>query len=118
VESSYSVVLSGQAGQGLKTIESLFMAMLQKSGHHAFLSKEFMSRVRGGNNTTQIRIADSGVSAPVERIDMVIVLSKDGLSRIKDRIGADTVVLGEQAFIEAVPTAARLVALPIADRMK
>lgn len=118
MESSYSVVLSGQAGQGLKTIESLFMAMLQKSGHHAFLSKEFMSRVRGGNNTTQIRIADSGVSAPVERIDMVIVLSKDGLSRIKDRIGADTVVLGEQAFIEAVPTAARLVALPIADRMK
>ncbi|PKL11594.1 MAG: 2-oxoacid:acceptor oxidoreductase subunit alpha [Spirochaetae bacterium HGW-Spirochaetae-8] len=117
-DTSYSVVLSGEAGQGLKTIESLFMVLLQKSGYHAFLSKEFMSRVRGGNNTTEIRIAPVPVRAFIERIDLLVVLSGDGLQRLVDRIDAHTVVIGEKEDIEAIPTGAVLKSIPIASKMK
>ncbi|NLV82940.1 MAG: 2-oxoacid:acceptor oxidoreductase subunit alpha, partial [Spirochaetales bacterium] len=118
VDTSYSIVLSGEAGQGLKTIESLFMAMLQKSGYHAFLSKEFMSRVRGGNNTTQIRVADHEVFAPIDRIDLLIVLSKNGLRRLEKRISTQTIIVGEKAFIESEQTSAVLKPIPVSERMK
>jgi 2-oxoglutarate/2-oxoacid ferredoxin oxidoreductase subunit alpha len=117
-DTSYSVVLSGEAGQGLKTIETLFMVLLQKSGYHAFLSKEFMSRVRGGNNTTEIRIAPVPVGAFVERIDLLVVLSEDGLKRLAGRIDAHTVIIGEKEDIEAIHTGAILKPIPIASKMK
>ncbi|MDD3996810.1 MAG: 2-oxoacid:acceptor oxidoreductase subunit alpha [Sphaerochaetaceae bacterium] len=118
MDTSYSIVLSGEAGQGLKTIESLFMAMLQKSGYHAFLSKEFMSRVRGGNNTTQIRVADHEVFAPIDRIDLLVVLSRDGLKRLEKRISAQTIIIGEKTFIESEQTPAILKPIAVSERMK
>jgi len=117
-ETSYSVVLSGEAGQGLRTIETLFMALLTKSGYHAFLSKEFMSRVRGGNNTTEIRISSSRVASFIDRIDLLVVLSHDGLKRLADRITSHTMIIGEKADIEAQPTSAVLRGIPLADRVK
>lgn len=114
----YSVVLSGEAGQGLKTIESLFMALLQKSGYHAFLCKEFMSRVRGGNNTSEIRIGSTAVSAYVDRIDLLLVFSKDGLDRLLDRIDENTLILGEEQHITAKKTKGKLHPIPIVEQME
>ena len=115
---SYSVVLSGEAGQGLKTIESLFMGMLRESGYYGFLSTEVMSRVRGGNNTTQIRISAEKVEAPLDRIDLLLVLSKTGLTRLTDRLSAETIIIGEESNINAVHTPSRLLPIPVAAKMK
>jgi 2-oxoglutarate ferredoxin oxidoreductase subunit alpha len=114
----YSVVLSGEAGQGLKTIESLFMALLQKSGYHAFLYKEFMSRVRGGNNTSEIRIGSTSLGAYVDAIDLLLVFSKDGLDRLLDRIDEHTLLVGEEANITAKKTKAKLHPIPISESME
>ncbi len=115
---SYSVVLSGEAGQGLKTIESLFMVLLQKSGYHAFIAKEFMSRVRGGNNTSEIRISEQPVRAFVDRIDLLLVLSRDGLSRLLDRIDEHTLLVGEDQYITSIPTKGKLFPLPVFELTK
>jgi len=115
---SYSVVLSGEAGQGLKTIESLFMVLLQKSGYHAYIAKEFMSRVRGGNNTSEIRISDKRIGAFVDRIDLLVVLSKNGLDRLLPRIGSHTHIVGEEAYITSQKTEGILHPLPIAEKMR
>ncbi|MBP9021558.1 MAG: 2-oxoacid:acceptor oxidoreductase subunit alpha [Spirochaetes bacterium] len=90
-----SIVLSGEAGQGLNTIESLFMSLLQKSGYNAFMSKEFMSRVRGGNNTTEIRVSSEKVFSFADRIDILIVLSSGAISRLEKRLSSETVIIGE-----------------------
>ncbi|MFA6695929.1 MAG: 2-oxoacid:acceptor oxidoreductase subunit alpha [Sphaerochaeta sp.] len=115
---SYSIVLSAEAGQGLQTIESLFISLLQKSGYHAFIAKELMSRVRGGNNTSEIRIAPKPVQAFVGRIDVLIVLSKDGLDRLLDRIDGDTLIIGEEDYITAQKTDARLYAVNVKEQME
>jgi len=94
-----TIVLSGEAGQGLNTIESLLMKLLTKSGKHAFLSKEFMSRVRGGNNTTEIRISSDSIYAFVDKIDLLIVLGQNGIIRMEKRLTADTIIIGEIANI-------------------
>lgn len=89
-----SIVLSGEAGQGLDTIESLFIRLLKESGFNTFLSREFMSRIRGGNNTSEIRVSSEKVQAFVEKIDILIMLSPDGADRLEKRLTAATIIIG------------------------
>jgi 2-oxoglutarate ferredoxin oxidoreductase subunit alpha len=46
-----SIVLSGEAGQGIQTVERLLLRLFKLSGYHVFSYSEFMSRIRGGNNS-------------------------------------------------------------------
>jgi 2-oxoglutarate ferredoxin oxidoreductase subunit alpha len=91
-----SIVLCGEAGQGIQTVEQLFTHIVRKGGLHVFSTKEYMSRVRGGSNSTQIRIAPTPVHAYVERIDVLISLSKHAISHVHKRITEETVIIGEK----------------------
>jgi len=92
----YSVVLAGEAGQGIQTIEHLLTRILKLSGYNVFSSKEYMSRIRGGINSTQIRISWKKVAAFVDRIDILIPLSRDVLQHLGKRISSRTMILGER----------------------
>ncbi len=61
-----SIVLCGQAGQGVQTVEFLLTRLLKLAGHHVFATKEYMSRIRGGANSTTIRVAHFFSSQPRE----------------------------------------------------
>ncbi len=95
-----SIVLSGEAGTGLKTVEGLFIDLLKQSGFHFYMSKEIMSRIRGGNNTTQFRISGKKVTSYVEKTDYVIVLNKNALYRLEERMNQNTVIIGPSDFID------------------
>ena len=64
-----SLVLCGAAGQGIKTVEALLTMTLKKSGFNVFATREYMSRVRGGVNSTSIRVSSEKVRGYSERID-------------------------------------------------
>jgi len=91
-----SIVLCGEAGQGIQTIENLLTKILKESGYNVFATKEYMSRVRGGTNSTEIRVSSKRVRSYVDRIDLIISLSKDALKHLEKRILPDTLVLGER----------------------
>jgi 2-oxoglutarate ferredoxin oxidoreductase subunit alpha len=69
-----SIVLCGEAGQGIQTVEFVLTRVLKRSGFHVFATKEYMSRVRGGLNSTEIRVASRRVAAHVDRFDIIIPL--------------------------------------------
>ncbi|HAH61267.1 MAG TPA: 2-oxoacid:acceptor oxidoreductase subunit alpha [Treponema sp.] len=115
---SYSVVLSGEAGQGLKTIETLFMKLLRQSGYYAFMTKELMSRVRGGNNTTELRVSSEPVYAFTDRIDLLIVLGKNGIRRLEKRLSPDTIVTGETDHLTDTGVPCRKIPLPIEKNLE
>lgn len=64
-----SIVLSGEAGQGIQTIESLLTYILKREGgYYVFATKEYMSRIRGGgSNSTEIRVSSRPVNSFVEK---------------------------------------------------
>ena len=115
---SYSVVLSGEAGQGLKTIETLVMKLLRQSGYYAFMTKELMSRVRGGNNTTELRISSEPVYALTDSIDLLIVLGKNGIRRIEKRLSPETIVTGEAKLLNDTGAACRKIPLPVQETLE
>ncbi|MFC1606641.1 2-oxoacid:acceptor oxidoreductase subunit alpha [Candidatus Latescibacterota bacterium] len=91
-----SIVIAGAAGQGVQTVELLLTRLLKICGYNFFATKEYMSRVRGGANSTEIRVSSSKVSAYVERIDLLIPLSREALEHVSSRMSSGTAVIGER----------------------
>jgi 2-oxoglutarate/2-oxoacid ferredoxin oxidoreductase subunit alpha len=102
VKNDLSIILSGEAGQGLKTLEVVFSNIVKSYGYSVFTYTEFMSRIRGGNNTTELRVSRKPCPAYVDRIDVVVPLLEAGLSRIRHRISKDTVIIGEERCIDTL----------------
>jgi 2-oxoglutarate ferredoxin oxidoreductase subunit alpha len=94
-EKDLSIVLCGAAGQGIKTVETLVVRTLKRSGYNVFASREYMSRVRGGSNSTEIRISSENVRAFVDRIDLLLALNGGIRKNIRDRISSNTVIVGD-----------------------
>ncbi|NHJ84096.1 MAG: 2-oxoacid:acceptor oxidoreductase subunit alpha [Asgard group archaeon] len=97
-----SIVLCGAAGQGIKTVEQFLTHVLQKEGYNVAATKEYMSRVRGGTNSTEIRISSNRVTAYVDRIDIFIPLNDTAIPRQKNRITKDTIIISEPEFIKDI----------------
>ncbi len=93
---SLSIVLCGQAGQGIQTVEFLLTRILKFAGYNVFATKEFMSRIRGGTNSTEIRVSSRPVQAFVDRIDILVPLDRNALVHLEKRISSDTLILGEK----------------------
>jgi 2-oxoglutarate/2-oxoacid ferredoxin oxidoreductase subunit alpha len=95
-----SIVLCGQAGMGIQTVEQLVSQMFRLAGLYVFATKEYMSRVRGGMNSTSIRVGSKPVQAMVDRIDILIPLNKGGISHVQKRLSRNTLILAEKENFE------------------
>jgi 2-oxoglutarate ferredoxin oxidoreductase subunit alpha len=96
-----SIVLCGQAGQGIQTVEHLLTRIFKLAGYDVFATKEYMSRVRGGANSTEIRLSSQKVSAFVDRIDILIALNAGAVRHVEGRISSETIILAERAELGA-----------------
>lgn len=96
-----SLVLGGAAGQGVQTVEALLVSVLKREGYRVFACKEYMSRIRGGSNSTEIRITDKKRAAFVKRIDLLFAMDKDVVPHLRERITKNTIILGEASKISA-----------------
>ncbi|MCP5454690.1 MAG: 2-oxoacid:acceptor oxidoreductase subunit alpha [Thermotogae bacterium] len=90
-----SVVLSGEAGQGIQTIENLLTRILKDDGFNVFATKEYMSRIRGGSNSTEIRVGEYAVRSHSSNIDILIPLTKESVEHLKDTISSETIIIAD-----------------------
>src|SRR3989344_4182697 len=107
-----SLVLGGAAGMGVQTVEALLVQVLKREGYNVFASKEYMSRIRGGSNSTEIRITDAKRAAFVKRIDFLFAMDKDVIPHLRDRIALDTIVLGELEKLRDVSEGCHIIDVP------
>ncbi|HNX58989.1 MAG TPA: 2-oxoacid:acceptor oxidoreductase family protein, partial [Spirochaetota bacterium] len=98
--SDLSIVLAGEAGQGIQLIESVITTLSVKAGYHVFATKEYMSRVRGGVNSTSLRISSRPVTSFVNRIDILIPLSLQGIRHLTSRMDNHTVIIADDSITD------------------
>jgi len=80
----FNVVIGGEAGQGLFSVELGLTEILSRLNYYFFATKNYMSRIRGGHNFHMIRISEEPVHALSGRKwDMVIAL--DGETEVRHR---------------------------------
>lgn len=96
---SVSICLCGQAGQGIQTVEHLLTRIFKIAGFNVFATKEYMSRIRGGMNSTSIRISSGPVRAAVSKIDILVPLNKGALWHVEHNISARTIILADKEMI-------------------
>ena len=94
-----SIVLCGQAGQGIQTVEYLLTRIFKLACYNVFATKEYMSRVRGGTNSTTIRVSSEPVQSPVNQIDILIPLDKEAIKHVEERISPQTIILADEETI-------------------
>lgn len=95
-----SIVICGEAGQGVDTIAEVLTAVLKKAHYNIFVTKEFMSRIRGGTNSCTIRVSSEKVKANINRIDFLIPLSKEAMKHVDKRITSDTIVFSDERYVD------------------
>ena len=79
---AFTVCLAGEAGQGIQSTEAILASLAKKAGFHVFATKEYMSRVRGGVNSTTLRFSSAPVTSLVTGADLVVPFSKEALDHV------------------------------------
>jgi 2-oxoglutarate ferredoxin oxidoreductase subunit alpha len=110
-----SIVLCGEAGQGIQTVEHILTQTLKLSGYHVFSTEEYMSRIRGGSNSTILRVSSKPVSAPVDRIDLLIPFSPRAIRHVEKRISPKTILLGEKKIYEKEYQGEEAIDVPLSE---
>lgn len=95
-----NITLCGGAGLGIQTVEYLFTKLLNENGYNFYSSKEYESRVRGGENSTTIQISNEEVKAYSKKIDILIPFDKGAIAHLKKRIDKNTIIFSEKEFVQ------------------
>jgi len=66
----------GEAGQGVESTGRGFAKALVRSGLHLFGLQDYHSRIRGGHNFYQIRVADRDIYSQDERVHLLLALTQ------------------------------------------
>jgi 2-oxoglutarate ferredoxin oxidoreductase subunit alpha len=109
----YSIKIGGEAGQGIQTIGDTLAKVFSRFGYHVFTHQDYESRVRGGHNFYQIRIADHPVMTSREKIDIIVALDLDSVTLHEKEVSPRGIILYDSSLVGQVPvseeqTAARL----------
>jgi 2-oxoglutarate ferredoxin oxidoreductase subunit alpha len=72
-----TVLIGGEAGQGLVTVGQLLSKALVRAGWRICVTQGYQSRVRGGHNTWAIRFGAGEIGAPEESVDLLVALDQE-----------------------------------------
>ena len=123
----FNVLIGGEAGQGMFSVELELTELLSRLGYHFFATKNYMSRIRGGHNYHMVRVADRPVHALSGRPWDIIVAMDGGETERRHRphLGEGGIFIGQdkisqieseakEAFRDVAATSTILVGLILA----
>jgi 2-oxoglutarate ferredoxin oxidoreductase subunit alpha len=96
----YSIKIGGEAGQGIQTIGDTLAKVFSRSGYHVFTHQDYESRIRGGHNFFQIRFSAKPITAPKEKIDILVAFNKESIERHANEISEFGQVIYDSSAIK------------------
>ncbi|MDO9492461.1 2-oxoacid:acceptor oxidoreductase subunit alpha [Acetobacterium sp.] len=94
----YNLLLGGAAGDGIETMSGLLEKMLKQSGCHLFTIRDFMSRVRGGHNFTQIRFGNQPLHAHRDTLDGIFAIDETTYQEHQPQLSYDGFILCDESL--------------------
>ena len=92
-EIDYSIKIGGEAGQGINTIGDILSKAFADQGLHLFAHQDYYSRVRGGHNFYQIRVASFPLYSFSDCLEVLIALDKASLELHREELSSDGVIV-------------------------
>lgn len=99
-----NIRIAGEAGQGIATTGDLLVEAFAAMGLYVFSTQSYMSRIRGGLNWYDVRIADERISSGREQADLLVALSAEALTTLRPQVAQGGVILfdGDEADDDAL----------------
>jgi 2-oxoglutarate/2-oxoacid ferredoxin oxidoreductase subunit alpha len=79
-EFDYTLLIGGQAGQGMQTVGVLLANALLQQGQWLTSYQSYQSRIRGGHNFYQVRLASQPVHSLTRGVDILVALDQNTLA--------------------------------------
>lgn len=91
-----NVVIAGAAGEGIQTIGDVLAETVSTQGYAVFSWKEYESRIRGGQNSYSIRIAENARNAPLIGADVLLALNKGAVRKYQSSIRQGGILVAQE----------------------
>jgi 2-oxoglutarate ferredoxin oxidoreductase subunit alpha len=88
-----SVLIGGKAGDGINSAGAMVAQLLNHLGYHIYLYFDYPSLIRGGHNFAVIRGAEQAVGTCRDKVDFVLALSQETVTRHREQMHADTAIV-------------------------
>ncbi len=95
-----TIRIGGEAGQGLQFVGSLLTKLFSRLGLHVFAHQDYMSRIRGGHNFYQIRVADQPVMASREQLDVILAFDLDTVNNHSNHLRENGLIIYDAESIK------------------
>jgi 2-oxoglutarate ferredoxin oxidoreductase subunit alpha len=97
----YSVLIGGQAGDGIRQAGGLIAGLLSSRGYRIYFWDDYPSLIRGGHNFSLIRGCDRKIGAYKHGIDILVGLNRAAVDKHKSRLRPGGVVMYDSDAFEA-----------------
>lgn len=104
----YNILIGGEAGQGIDTMSGILAKLLKKSGYSVFVTKDLMSRIRGGHNMVLIRFGAKQVQSHSNKLDGIIALKEETAQMYESHLSENGFILCDTSFSIKSPKAIKL----------
>lgn len=88
-----SVLIGGKAGDGINSAGAIIAQLLNHLGYHVYLYFDYPSLIRGGHNYAVIRGSADPVGTCRDRVDFILALNQETITRHQDRADVGEAVL-------------------------
>ena len=98
VTNDMSVVIGGDAGQGVESSGAGFGLSLARAGLHVFAMQDYHSQIRGGHNFYQIRISEQPRFSHSNPVHLLLALTSETAQLHLDQLAEGAVVVFPEKF--------------------
>ena len=112
-----TIKIAGEAGQGLQTMGQLLAKAFSRAGWCVFANQVLQSRIRGGHNWFQIRIADSPVPAHSDATDILIALDDESAYHTRE-LSKSSITILDSSLIKYNPERGLILYIPFEKTAK
>lgn len=105
-----NILIGGAAGHGINTLSYFLVRILRDHGYHIHTTKDYMSRVRGGANFTQIRYGNEPVSSHDPKVDLLMALNQEAVDLHSSKLHSGGYLICDS---DTVTNAANVIRIPI-----
>ncbi|MFQ5957115.1 MAG: 2-oxoacid:acceptor oxidoreductase family protein, partial [Candidatus Brocadiales bacterium] len=110
----FKIKIGGAAGQGMQTISHILSHVFSRGGYHVFSVQDYQSRIRGGHNTSILRIRNHYVSAMTQGVNILIALNKETIDLHREEVPQGGAIIYDGEKIRLPQEGPGLVNVPLA----
>ena len=104
----FNLLIGGAAGQGIETTGNVIEKILKANGYNVFVTRDVMSRVRGGHNFTTLRFGREPVTTHDHKVDGILAVNQESIDLHIDDLREDGFIIADESFTTDDPRAIKL----------